>query len=161
MTNETEIVRNFDHSQLNRMNDALMQLAKKAVVVGVTHSKNKDVEGGMINLAGLLAVHEFGSRDGRIPERPAMRNSFAKNSKKYIDFNKANYRKVLAGEMTVEQAVEKLGLMAASDVQKGIGEGSLGLLANDEVTKQRKGSDTPLIDTGQLRQSISHEVRDE
>ncbi len=62
-------------------------------------------------------------------------------------------------EMTMREALEILGTKAASDVQEMIVEVSAP--PNTAETIRGKGSSNPLIDTGHLRQQITHQVIDE
>lgn len=157
---ETEIINNFDHQRLGKLYESLMKLGNKSVSVGITASANQSIEEGELNLAGLLAIHEFGTLNGNIPERAALRTSVIKSVDAYIDFNKVNFKRVLREQISVDDALNLLGIKAASDVQNGIGNRTLELTPNKPSTIKSKGSDTPLIDTGQLRQSITHEIRE-
>lgn len=102
------------------------------------------------------ATHEFGSDDGTIPERSFLRAAFRKHIKEYRKLGKSLGDRVQRGEMTQEEALEILGTRAAADVKEMIAEVSAP--PNAESTVRAKGSSNPLIDTGHLRQQITHEV---
>lgn len=154
----SRIVKDFDMSKFRELRARLEGLAGKEVVVGVTRATAGRGQTGQINNAELAAVHEFGTRDGRIPERSFIRSSMHDNRDDYVGMHAGNLRKVVRGEMQFEKSLDLLGVKAASDVQEKIRRGELEPLK--PATIQRKGSSTPLIDTGHLRQSITHEVRD-
>ncbi|MBP6018794.1 MAG: hypothetical protein KA735_04830 [Burkholderiaceae bacterium] len=152
------IVRNFDFAKFRELRTRLEGMADKEVVVGVTRASAGRHQTGEINNAELLAVHEFGSKDGSIPERAPVRSSMSKHQDKYVATHAENLRKVVRGEMPFDKSLDLLGLRAAADVQQNIRDGDFKPLK--QATINRKGSSTPLIDTGNLRQSITHEVRD-
>ena len=56
----------------------------------------------------------------------------------------------------LHQAMERFGLWVVGQMQLRISRGIAP--PNSPVTIERKGSSTPLINTGQLRSSITHEV---
>lgn len=109
-----------------------------------------------LTLAGVAAVHEFGSADGRTPERSFLRATFDANRSRYAAQARRVAGRVLAGEAP-GPLLEALGLGIAGDVQERIAAGIEPALA--PATVARKGSSKPLIDTGRLRQSISSRVR--
>ncbi len=109
-----------------------------------------------LTVAGVAAVHEFGTADGRIPERSFLRATFDANNSRYAGMAKRIAARVVDGE-DPEGLLTALGLTIAGDVQERIAAGIEPTLA--PATVARKGSSTPLIDTGRLRQSISSRVR--
>lgn len=104
----------------------------------------------------IAAVHEFGSPERGIPERSFLRSSMRENSQKYVRLNKLNLISILRGNLTADQALGQLGEMAKGDVQVKIRSGDFTPLK--QATMDRKGSSKPLIDTGQMVQSVSYEV---
>lgn len=120
------------------------------VNVGVPEGK-KEADGTPI--AMVAAVHEYGSPSQGIPERPFLRVAVQKNRAKYIRLNRLNLVRMLRGQMGMDQALGQLGEMAKGDVQAEIRSGDFAPLK--AATIKRKGSSKPLIDTGQMVQSIS------
>lgn len=155
---KSEIVKGFDWSKFRELRSRLQGLADKEVVVGVTRASAGRDQTGEINNAELAATHEFGTKDGHIPERSFIRSSMTEHRQDYVSAQAANLRKVVRGEMPFEKSLDLLGLRAAADVQANIRRGDFKPL--EQSTIDRKGSKAPLIDTGNLRQSITHEVRD-
>lgn len=95
-----------------------------------------------------------GGFGGPIPERPFMRNSFRNNQAKYIDAMKAGASKLIMGQGgTLRGVLAKLGVLAQGDIQAEIT--SLTSPPNSPVTIAIKGSSNPLIDTGEMRQSVT------
>ncbi len=152
------------------------------------HAVRVGVPGGTVEADGtpmtlVAAVHEFGSPSQGIPERPFLRVAMQRNAKKYVRLNRANLLKILRGQMTVDQALGQLGEMAKGDVQTEIKHGDFKplnpktiaarrrarsngynkALERKATKKQEAGNaagpiDRPLIDSGQLRQSITWEI---
>lgn len=112
--------------------------------------------GGVIPLAVIAATHEFGSPEHGIPERSFLRAGIRRGIPKFNALNYANLRKVLLGQKTIEETVEMLGVVAAGEVRREFTSGEFAPLKL--ATIKRKGSSRPLIDTGQLRQSITYVV---
>ncbi len=120
-----------------------------------------------LSLVEVASVHEFGTEDGHVPARSFLRLTLKKKSSAYL----SALRKALAdgagavpqGEAAAVNALsvafERVGLRVTRDVQATIRDGGPGWPALSPRTVAAKGSTSPLIDTGQLRQSIRHAVR--
>lgn len=126
----------------------------KNVMIGVTGKTN-----GERGNALLMAVHEYGTQDGRIPERRPIRLSMGKNADKYARRFQQGLDKVLKDEMSVDIALKSIGDEAAGDVKITIMNGLTPPLADSTVRARKDNSDTPLYDTGELVNSITYEVR--
>lgn len=98
--------------------------------------------------AEVAAWNHFGT--DKIPARPFLDVAIVKNK---AAVTKAA-EEVLAGGGSVSQAVDAMGAMAAGKVQQYIGDTFIPP-PNSPRTIERKGSSHPLIDTGQMRQSIT------
>lgn len=122
---------------------------KVGVQQGETH-KSKD--GELSDLAVIAAVNEFGTK--RIPSRPFMRNAFDANQSTLFRISATMYSEVMQGKRTIKNALEYMGEFMTSKVKKSI-KNTL-TPVNAPSTIARKKSSHPLIDTGQLLQSISH-----
>lgn len=107
-----------------------------------------------IPLAMIAAVHEFGSPEHNIPERSFLRGGIRRGTPKFHAVNVDSLKRVVNGEMTVDQAVNKLGVVAVGEVKREFTVGKFVPLK--PATIKRKGSSRPLVDTGQLRQSITY-----
>jgi hypothetical protein len=118
----------------------------------------------------IAVWNHFGTKGGGwggpIPERPFLTNAMRANARKYADFMKVGAKSIvdaaLSGTSTSaakRQTLQKLGVSAQGDIQSEIT--SLRSPPNSPVTIARKGSSNPLIDSGQLRQSVTYKVEDE
>lgn len=93
-----------------------------------------------------------------MPERPALSNAFDNNRSNYIDALKKSAPKVLRGEVNVGQIISKIGILFSDDVKQEIVD--LDSPANAPSTIKKKGSSNPLIDTGEMKNSVTHETYD-
>ncbi len=149
-----KVLKDIDLKDLDRLRQRLVG-DNRVVNVGVPEGKREE-DGTPV--AMIAAVHEFGSPSQGIPERPFLRVAVQRNRQKYVRLNRINLVKMLRGQATVDQALGQLGEMAKGDVQTEIRSGVFTPLK--EATKKRKGSSRPLIDTGQMVQSIAWELGD-
>ena len=150
----TRILKDIDKAAIDRLKQRLIQDGR-IVNVGVPEGK-READGTPV--AMIAAVHEFGSPSQGIPERPFLRVAVQRHRLEYIRLNRINLVKMLRGQMTADQALGQLGEMAKGDVQTEIRNGDFAPLK--PATIRRKGSSKPLIDTGQMVQSIAWELGD-
>lgn len=153
-----------------------MNGANRSVLVGVPVGSADEEDG--TPMAVVAAANEFGSPEHNIPERSFLRGGIERGKPKFNKINIDSLRKVLLGKMTIEQAVEKLGVMAAGEVKREFVVGTFAPNKPATITRKLRGkvsgkrlkkvlamepSETtsisrPLIDTGALRQSITYIV---
>lgn len=122
--------------------------------IGV-HSGETNSEGTSMVL--IAASNEYGTEDGRIPERSYMRSTFDENKSQLGEVQKKQYQKVLDGKSTIKDALSILGMWFETKVKKKIID--LKDPPNAESTIARKGSSNPLVDEGQLHESIRYRVK--
>ena len=114
-------------------------------------------------VTNVAAWNEYGTR--YIPERPFMRISarIARNRANSRAPSSLNPHGILRSgvdpkTMTINRRTAELaGLAMASIIQKTIR--SLSQPPNAERTIKQKGSSNPLIDTGVLRQAVTHKIK--
>ena len=112
--------------------------------------------GGIAPTVGQVGVwNEFGN--ARIPERSFVRSTADNRRQRWIAITDKLRKQVMAGKMTPKQAIVRMGLIIQKDMRKTIVK--LKRPPNTTLTKQLKGSSNPLVDKGQLTQSINFEVR--
>jgi len=138
--------------------DKITQTAERLqrVKVGVPQGAGNEPEGTPIAL--VAAVHEYGTQDGHIPERPWLRNTIRNHLDDYKRLNRINVIKALQGKMEPDAALEQLGMMAKGHVQQFIADNDYKLNPN---TEKAKGSTKALIDSGNFRQSINYVIEPE
>lgn len=124
-----------------------------SVAVGVTEADGAKSEGALTVL-DVANIHEFGL--GTAPERSFLRAYFDQNEPRIQKMLIALMEAALKGKYTKEQILEILGQKMVGEIQARISAGIEPPLA--QATIDKKGSSTPLIDTGQLRASISYKA---
>lgn len=153
----------------NELQDSIEDLMSMDVEIGYTQKGGGDG----IGLADLAIIHEFGTKievtakmrgylgsQGMhlkkstthitIPPRPFMRDSFDNNVDEIGDTGVNLMVKVLEGTIDADMSYEIWGDSFKSIIQNGVLSRTLGLTANSDFTIERKGSETPLADSGRL-----------
>ncbi len=110
---------------------------------------SRDVKG--VPVATKAAAHEFGT--SRVPARPFMRPTVAAQRDAWMRQLAQGSKAILRGEATPEGVLEALALRAAGDVAKAIRAVNAPPLSPKTV--KRKGFEKPLVDTGQMLQSVT------
>lgn len=144
-----------------QVEEALRKLAEKLqgatrVLVGVPKGAGVYEDG--LTIATIAAVNNFGSADGHIPARPFLQPAIEKGAPQYQRLAEVMIPKVLTGEMDMTMLLEQMGQLAEGHVKQEITD--LDTPPNAQSTIDRKGSSSPLIDTGALRQSIRYVIDD-
>jgi ribosomal protein S18 len=110
-----------------------------------------------LTLAQLAILHEFGSEDGKIPERGPIRATHDKNQREWWEATKKLKLKLITYQVSVHQALGLLGEMIKRDIQAAYRKGGDPYVPNAPSTIAAKGSSTPLINTAQLLNGVSYE----
>lgn len=132
--------------------DRLAQIkGRKFVKVGIVSGTGEHPNGTSgQTMAEVGWWNEFGTR--RIPERPFLRTGLRENLSDYRTIIAANLKAILTQKAEENQALGVLGEKAQADVQQKIT--SISSPENADATQEKKGSSSPLLDTGALRQHI-------
>ena len=132
-----------------------LKAEKLSLTVGVHEAEGSEPHGDEMTVADLATIHEFGL--GHVPERSFLR-AWADEQAEEIKKDLGGIGKAVAeGKLTAEQGLERFGSLAVGQIQQRIVAGIDPPLA--EETVKRKGSSTPLVDTGQLKSSITYVVK--
>jgi hypothetical protein len=147
--------------------EMLRTAAGRVAKVGVQGDEAEATyEDGWSN-ATNAAVHEFGTIDGKVPERAPMRTSFDENVQKYERQAAKSAKAILGGQAKTEGELLLLGEAYRADVLKkikaglepGLAESTLVGSASTGLPRADYG-DTPLMVTGQFWNSFSVQVVD-
>lgn len=165
----TRVIKSLDNRKFLELRRRV-NLNNKVVRVGLPANKEyreKDEQTGKykkrakgakrIMLWVIGAVHEFGAPERGISARPWLRPGIKSGVHDFVRLNRRNLLRIINGKMTAEQALRQLGAMAVGKVQQYIKKSS-NFLPLKDATIKRKGSSAPLIDTGQMWQSINYEM---
>lgn len=138
------------------------------VVVGIPESEaaRKNTEdGGPINNAALLFINEFGSPVNNIPPRPAMALGLSKAADDIADqFHNAAVHAFEGGQDAIDKYYNRAGFVASSAIKTVIND-QMGITPPSDATMASRKSQgikstKALIVTGQMRNAITHVVRE-
>lgn len=142
----------------------LKAMQNKSVMIGIPHDKDARKEEGATN-AQIGIVQEFGSGAKNIPPRPFLIPGVKEAQKEAIPILKSGAINAMHGE-DIEITFNKVGLIGQNHVKAKIVNGQFApLKASTLATRMRarksgKAGTKPLIDTGQLLNSITYVVRE-
>lgn len=129
---------------------------KASVRVGVlSDAPKKEREGatGKYSLLEVAAVHEFGAPRAGIPARSFIRGTIDERTEDIARLERVMLAKVVAGDIALKPALDAIGAKVAGWIQQRIAAGIEPALSPATVAKKK--SSTPLVDTGQLRSSVT------
>jgi len=122
--------------------------ASVSVEIGIFEQDGGEAAEGL-TVAALGFIHEFGVG---VPQRAFLRGWYDSHSSEI----ETRFLQILAGAPTVQQAFDRFSLWAQAEIQKGFSSPPLKGLS--EETKRKKGSSTPLVDTGALKAAVRVKV---
>lgn len=137
----------------------LEESARTEVFVGVL-GPNAAASHDAVTNVDVATWNEFGVEiDGEehVPERSFLRATIDIKNAEITKRLGAELGKAYAGKQSTHNAFDRTGLAVVGMVQQRIADGIPP--GNADATIEKKGSNKPLIDTGQLRSSISHQVK--
>lgn len=119
-------------------------------------------KGSALTVAQIATIHEYGSEDGRIPPRSFIRGTLIQESQAIQGAISSLLKSVLFQKLNVETALGRLGLFAVSLIKNRITNEhippELSPATIKAKTRDGKKGDVPLVDTGQMLNSIRHHV---
>ena len=111
--------------------------------------------------AHQMYIQAHGSPAMAIPPRPVLEPSIKANKEPIGKWLKKASKAALSGDTTEYQAcLEKPGMRAAMGARAWFKDSRNNWPPNSPRTIKAKGSDHPLIDTGEMRKAITYVVRD-
>lgn len=163
MPRSQTVVRDIDHGW-KRIKKELL-LAETAICkVGVQSDAGKHDSDKKTDVVTVAAVNEFGAPNRNIPERPFIRLTADQQRRKLDEIKVEEISKIYKGTSTVAVSLNRMGLFLAKEIRKTIDEYERP--ENAPATQLAKGKkvgkgvmiNNPLVDTGQLKQSIRHQI---
>ena len=151
------IIRKTYNGDVAGLIERFREIGKPKVYIGVPSSKNSIHKGSSINMATLLALHVYGAPSRGIPQRDPLRPPLIANAQRYSDLLALGLKNALSDGTDPKLVYEKIGIVATNDVYDYFVTGNFKPL--NQKTIDRKGSSKPLIDSEELRGSITYEVR--
>lgn len=138
-------------------------LATTRVMVGVPAEKGARQDGEPITNAALAYIHENGAPEVGIPERPFLKPGIdAKKDEITAGLEKTGKAALDGDPGKVDRGFNAVGLIGQNAVRAKINEGPFTPLAEATLAARRargRTGDKPLIDKGELRNSLSYVVR--
>ena len=134
----------------------LQELSQMQVRVGFQRGKKHKGKGKRagVDLVDIALYNELGT--DTIPSRPFLAQTVDQQGEAIKQASAQLVVQVVEGKMKGKQALKNIGVLVKGAVQHQMVEGEF--VPNAPSTVQRKGSDIPLIDTGQLRQGVSYQI---
>lgn len=105
----------------------------------------------MNEVAEIAVINNYGTRN--IPQREFMGSSFDEKKPELLQIQSKAYNSVIDGKISVKKGLKILGVWGSRTIKKKIT--ALKSPPNAPYTIKRKGSSNPLIDTGQMRASVT------
>lgn len=129
----------------------LKELESLEIAVGFQRgTQNEDG----VDVVDYASFNELGTSD--IPSRPFMKQSFENHEPELFQACKKVHT-VLSQGGTCNSSLNELGVFLKTLIQREITEG--GFEPNSELTVLIKGSDTPLIDSNLMRETVNYVIR--
>ncbi len=123
-------------------------------------SMQHDIDSGMpYSEAHELYVHENGSPLWNIPPRPILEPAMDNGKEQMADLMKDVAIDALEGK-NIQTGLDNVGMQGKNIARDWFTNPANNWAANSEDTVKKKGSDRPLIDTSELRKSITYVVKD-
>ena len=151
----------------DKIRQQLLEARKSYVAVGWPSESSKTKEAhddvsGMSNVQ-VAVTNEVGSAPGVhpvVPARPMVAETMRRIEVPAKKLTADLLKMVTENKMTVKVALGRIGRYAQGEVKQSIRMPAGGWKApNATMTKAKKGSDVPLVDSGKLFQSVSYAVR--
>jgi len=116
---------------------------------------NGQVDG--VAVVDYATYNEFGTSRG-IPARPFMAKTADEKREEIADFAEYLVGRIIDGKITDDIALRNLGEKYSSMIKLTIRDAKNWAVPNTPETIARKGSSSPLIDTGRMIGSVTYEV---
>jgi phage gpG-like protein len=142
---------------------SMSELVKKDVLVGIPDSAPERRDETPLSNAQIGYIQEFGSPAANIPARPFLIPGVENAQPEVLESLRAGTRAALDGNVgQVERSMVSAGIKAQNAVRAKIQDGPFAPLAPRTLAARRKRGrtgDKPLLDTGQLRNSVTYVLR--
>ena len=143
--------------RLANLEKLLKDAAQFEVAVGFPATKEGLGQPWYDGGASIIDVAIWNNYGMGVPARPFMDLARGKMQELYRVEMAKLAENIRAGNINIERTLNAIGMKAAEEVRKAIFDG--GWAPNDPETARRKGSDRPLVDTGEMARRATHHVR--
>lgn len=129
----------------------LVAMQPASITVGIHGEEGAETEGDT-TVATIANAHEFGLG---VPRRSFLRSWAEENAGRNAGILSRALERCARGDATYPQTLHSIGSVFVADCRLRIARGQIGPALSPE-TVDRKGSSTPLLDTGQLSAAIRY-----
>lgn len=147
---------------LSRVEEHLATLTLKSVLAGIPAAKSQRRSVDAMTNIDIAYIQNFGSPEANIPAREFLRPGIVNAQTKIVKALSLAGKAAFKGE-DPDKYLHMAGLTAQASIKAKITDGPFTPLAASTVAARLvrgKKSDKPLIDTGQLRNSITYVLRE-
>lgn len=155
------VVRDIDMGY-DKITSEIKKFRSKVVLTGFQEEtvtkfqvKNGRVKKGGESMASIAAQNEFGAPG--VPQRSFMRTAFDENITRIYEVLELQYGLVVDQQITAKQALGEIGEFMIALIKRKITQ--ITFPPNSPVTIALKGSSKPLVDTGQMLNSVTYTIR--
>ncbi len=150
--------------RLPQLIKSLHALAARRVMVGIPASRDSREDGSPISNAEIGYIQEFGAPEANIPPRPFLVPGVESAQDQIVSrLRRAGAAATRNDQTGVEQQLNAAGITGQTAVRVQMTDGDFEPLKAATLAARRSRGRTgthPLIDTGQLRNSITYVLRD-
>lgn len=146
---------------LKKVEAAVKELKRHEVLVGIPQEKSsREGSKGKATNAELLFIHTNGSPIRNIPARPVLQPAIEDDKERVGEMlGKAIDAAASGDKERIVPELEKAGMYASGKCKAWFTNPSNGWKPNSPKTVKKKKSSRPLIDTGEMRKSITYVVK--
>lgn len=159
----TKFGANVIKDRVSGLKEAFHLLTLKDVLVGIPSDTAERKEDASLTNAEIGYIQEHGAPEANIPARPFLIPGIREGKDGIVGQLRAAAKKTMRGDRSAaEQGLNRAGMVAQNFVRTEINKGIAPSLAPTTIkARQRRGrtGTKPLIDTGQLRNSITYVLR--
>jgi hypothetical protein len=168
--------------EMKAIQEAIKEAVANEVLVGIPDDENnRTVDGAAVTNAELLYIHTHGSPVNGIPARPVIEPAIEREREKVASLLEGVANAALSGNKeAVQAAQERAGMQGANIARKWFTDEAnnwpelkpasaysrirkMPKAQRPALREETRGGDTskhkPLIDTGELRKSITYKIR--
>lgn len=106
----------------------------------------------------IAVAHEFGVPKTNLPQRSFIRTPVSDNADKYQRMIKKQTDAYLAGKISLEVGLGRIGLQAVTDIRNAIKKRIPPPLKQRTIDRKSENNETPLIDTRQMMRAVTYAV---
>jgi phage gpG-like protein len=146
----------YDIKELNELNKTFND--RKIVKIGILGNKNNRKDKGLTN-SMIGSIHEFGSFEKNIPRRSFLKDTFDIKINEFISKTKDIISKNIKKKNAMKIIFSQVGIFGEILIQNAFETDGFGKWKPlSKKTIERKKSEKILVDTAQLRKSITSKV---